>query len=192
MNAPFLYKLKCYRCLRKLPEDQFIPADRTNSERGTVKKLEPCYAKHLHKLCNMCREQMDSEWIDHPLYSSAVHRYWNQRFFVVKAQASRRGILFLLSKEDMLAQYLKQDGKCALTGLHMLCEITRKDAKMNTSTSIDRIDSNGPYHRDNIQIVCRAVNTMKNDMTHSELLRWCGAILAYQAKKEEEIFSFIG
>jgi hypothetical protein len=66
----------------------------------------------------------------------------------------------------------KQDGKCALSGLHLILE------KHNlNSPSIDRIDSNKGYEKDNIHIVCKIVNLMKHQLTVEQLYEYCAAIL---------------
>lgn len=46
-----------------------------------------------------------------------------------------------------------------------------------TNVSIDRINSNLGYKKDNIQLVCMAVNQMKSDLSIQELYMFCEAIL---------------
>jgi hypothetical protein len=43
--------------------------------------------------------------------------------------------------------------------------------------TIDRIDNDRGYARDNIRLVCRAVNYMKAAMTDDEMRHWCTLIL---------------
>lgn len=68
---------------------------------------------------------------------------------------------------DYLEQlWEKQNGKCALTGMPMIC-------KFNSllSTSIDRIDSSRGHEKGNVQIVCQWVNRAKNNASNAEFLK---------------------
>lgn len=46
-----------------------------------------------------------------------------------------------------------------------------------TNVSIDQINPHLGYTKDNIQLVCMAVNQMKSDMSMDELFMFCEAIL---------------
>jgi len=58
----------------------------------------------------------------------------------------------------MLNIYKDQDGKCALSGLPMSHQYHDL-----YSMSVDRIDSSIGYIKGNVQLVCKAVNLMKNN-----------------------------
>lgn len=60
-----------------------------------------------------------------------------------------------------------------------------------TQASVDRIDSDGNYEIGNIQIVCNIVNLMKQDMTTSEFLKWCGRVMAHKASAEDDLLAAI-
>ena len=74
---------------------------------------------------------------------------------------------------DVYDLYLKQEGKCAVTGIQMTFDRSRKQ----TALSLDRIEAGGPYIIENIRLVCSVVNSMRLDMTDKELLFWCKKIL---------------
>jgi hypothetical protein len=57
----------------------------------------------------------------------------------------------------------------------MTCDIL--SGRTSTNLSIDKIDHNKGYTKDNIQLVCMAVNEMKNDRTIEELKYFCECIL---------------
>ena len=69
----------------------------------------------------------------------------------------------------------RQEGRCAITGIPM----THRwgDNPPYTNVSVDRIDSNIGYVRENVQLVCKAVNLMKHAMDQAELEFWCMAII---------------
>ena len=80
-----------------------------------------------------------------------------------------------LSKEFLLNLFYEQEGMCAITGQPMTH--IRGQGRVNTNISIDRIDSTKGYTEDNVQLVCRIVNTMKLDMTDEEFKFWCSLVL---------------
>ena len=72
--------------------------------------------------------------------------------------------------EDAWNQFLKQDGKCALTG-EKLCLDYKK-----CSASLDRVDSNKDYLIDNIQWVHININMMKHRYSQDEFILWCNKV----------------
>lgn len=77
---------------------------------------------------------------------------------------------------DFLNQlYVKQSGRCALTGFELTAH--RGKGLIPTNITIDRIDNSLGYSRDNVQLVCRKANEMKGTTTEEELLEWCAAVI---------------
>ena len=72
--------------------------------------------------------------------------------------------------DDLLRSRLDlQRNRCALTGIPF--PFAGQDADDNLRPSVDRIDSNGHYEDDNLQIVCRFVNFWKGDSDNEEFKR---------------------
>ncbi|MGF6097753.1 hypothetical protein [Pseudomonas sp. 18175] len=73
--------------------------------------------------------------------------------------------LMSLSLDDMrelLAElFIAQEGLCALTDIPLQLDGEQDDDEF--LCSLDRIDSDGHYDRDNVQVVCRFVNRWKSD-----------------------------
>ena len=67
------------------------------------------------------------------------------------------------------AMLADQEGLCAITGLRLQYDGDEDDKEM--LCSLDRIDSNGHYDRDNLQIVCRFVNRWKSNSSDEEFRR---------------------
>lgn len=88
-------------------------------------------------------------------------------------QKKKKG--FNLSYEDFIEIFNNQNGKCALTNETLT--FIKNNQKVYTNISIDRIDSNTGYFKENIQFVCYIVNIMKNKLTVNELKSWCEKIL---------------
>lgn len=80
----------------------------------------------------------------------------------------------LLIPEQELMPFLEallaeQDGMCAITDLRLQYDGDEDDKEM--LCSLDRIDSNGHYEKDNLQIVCRFVNRWKSSGDDQEFRR---------------------
>jgi hypothetical protein len=99
------------------------------------------------------------------------------RNLVVQLRYSRKkqGHKWDISKEEVYKLYLKQGGKCALSGVEMT-HIRTHDVEGDTNISIDRIDPEGLYDIDNIQLVCKRVNFMKHNNNQKNFLNWVGLI----------------
>lgn len=87
-----------------------------------------------------------------------------------RASAKRKGLVFDLTIEDIVipshCKYLETPLKLELgKGL------------VWSNPSIDRIDSSKGYTKDNIQIISRKANTMKNCSTEAELLTFASNVL---------------
>jgi len=51
------------------------------------------------------------------------------------------------------------------------------NGRVPTNLSVDKIDCKLPYSKNNIQLVCMAVNQMKSDMTIAQLIYFCKNII---------------
>ena len=61
--------------------------------------------------------------------------------------------------------------KCALTGIEL--KIGRRKEADLTTASLDRIDSNKPYCKNNIQWVHKQINLMKHAADQNEFIKFC-------------------
>ena len=88
----------------------------------------------------------------------------------IKAK-SRTNKEFNITEMDVQDLWSKQDGKCAYSKLPMSAA-----SNQLYTVSIDRIDSDIGYVVGNIQLVCAAVNRMKQEFTHDVFLTLCNLI----------------
>ena len=75
--------------------------------------------------------------------------------------------------------FLKQDKKCALSGLDITMSSLRKNSNANfdyISASLDRIDNDRDYEPDNIQWVHKDVNRLKWAFSQEKLFELCKLI----------------
>lgn len=78
---------------------------------------------------------------------------------------------FNITEEDLFDLWSKQDGKCAYSKLPMSAA-----SNQLYTVSLDRIDSSTGYIVGNIQLVCAAVNRMKQEFTQDVFLTLCNLI----------------
>jgi len=80
---------------------------------------------------------------------------------------------FDLTIEQSWDLFLKQDRKCALSGIKLEFGKTNKDP---FTASLDRIDSNKGYTIDNVQWLHKHVNWMKNTFSQEYFIEMCNKI----------------
>lgn len=158
-------KFPCVRCKRKLSESRFTPLY-GNSSRKIF---------YLHPVCVNCRKQIEAGFDGHPLYSPDVHLAAQQVYQGMRGGASARGIIVAIDANDIVAQYLRQDGRCALSGEKLRHE---KGIARGERFSVDRISSEGNYTLDNVQLLSGRLNVMKNDMPQDRFIQLCMRVAA--------------
>ena len=90
-----------------------------------------------------------------------------------------------VTAQDLLTLLNKQKGKCVLSGTKLTCEKV-KGKYVKTNASIDRIIAGGEYNIENIQLVCRAVNSFRHDLTISEFITWCKRVAKNGLRKQKK------
>ena len=89
--------------------------------------------------------------------------------------AQRKKGTDVISLDALELLWATQNGKCALTGWPMTMELA--NGVVPTNCSLDRIDSKGGYVVGNVQLVCRAANIAKHDLSEAEFVNLCRAVL---------------
>lgn len=94
--------------------------------------------------------------------------------YCLKTRAKNKNLDFNIDGDYLWSLFLKQNKKCALSGLE-ICFPQAWGAKSKTkiTASLDRIDSNKGYIKGNIQWVHKTINSMKMDMTDKEFINLC-------------------
>lgn len=82
----------------------------------------------------------------------------------IKKNARVRGLDFLVSKEYLNQLFIKQEGRCAISGLPIEIKMGRRN--LETTASLDRINNELPYIEGNVQFLHKHVNYMK--WTHKQ------------------------
>ena len=150
---------KCTRCHTVLPIENFY-----------VTKKTKVYASR----CKKCELEYHTE-----RFSASYKRRSITLFHGAKSGSKRRKIPFQITKNDIIYQYEKQNGKCYYSGRN-LSSVTGDENIM----SIDRINSDLGYTPDNIVICCWKVNKMKNTFTSSDFLSLCKDICHFSENRK--------
>lgn len=87
--------------------------------------------------------------------------------------AKQRNLSFDIIPQDVLQKYKLQNGLCSLTGAKLICDSLNSG---NISWSIDRIDPDNGYTIENIMLVCKTANMVRNRSTVKELLEFCNMV----------------
>ena len=86
----------------------------------------------------------------------------------------------LLSVDMLLNLLEKQNGKCALTGVELTCNLELGNPCL-TNASVDRIvcgSEGGLYVEDNIRLVCTIVNKMRQNLLDEDFINWCSLVVS--------------
>lgn len=120
----------------------------------------------LKKLCKKCSNKKTDN----------CHRGWHRNiriswFNKFKTCAETRGIFWNLSIDDVADIMESQNYKCNLTGLGI--EFPESGHPQKSPASIDRIDSKVGYIKDNIQLVVKDINMMKQGYSQKHFIDLC-------------------
>lgn len=96
----------------------------------------------------------------------------------VCGRAKADGYDFDLDRDFLWELYQKQDGRCALSGWPIKFAQENKD----NTCSIDRIDSNKGYTKDNVQLTHKIVNRCKLNCPEEFFYAICKSVAEYRQK----------
>lgn len=102
----------------------------------------------------------------------------------IKKNAKVRNIEFLVSQEYLNNLLIRQEHKCALSGLPI--EIKFGRGNKETTASLDRIDNSKPYTEENVQFVHKHINYMKWTHDQDYFLALCRIVTI---KQDEIIYA---
>lgn len=94
----------------------------------------------------------------------------------IKESAIKRDIEISITDEYIWNLFLKQNRKCALSGLEIEFGSYRRNS---TTSSLDRIDSTMGYVEGNVQWVHKDINLMKNILNVEKFKKLCKMVTDY-------------
>jgi hypothetical protein len=160
--------LLCYKCGHYLPLDNFD------------NNCENWYRSNKDRRCKECRHIQFLKRKELDRNRISLDRILVSRWNGIKERSKKNGYNIDFDYLYLKELWNKQEGKCAISGLNMTYEIFK--GRIFTNVSVDRIDSNKGYTKNNVQLVCMAINQMKSDMSIEELLYFCEHIVYNNGK----------
>ena len=159
---------QCPRCQTQQPVSEF------DSDKHTKKGLQT--------YCKKCHGMAYSQW------ASTLAGFSTRLLCDLKNNAKKKGISVEITPLDVIELYKGQDGKCALTNLSMTHTYTqiplavgqrrrRRAQQSKTNISIDRVVTTIPYSLSNVQLVCRSVTQIKQNMSQDEFVWICEKVI---------------
>lgn len=155
-------KLLCHLCGEYLDPSEF--AFRNNKFRGNKEaRCRKCrYKQTKHR-----RKTLDN--------IEQLRQMLQMRFLCAKERAKKLNIPFDITKDYLKYLWDTQKGLCAISNIPMTYKYN--NGRTPTNVSIDQINPHLGYTKDNVQLVCMAVNQMKSDLSMEELYMFCESIL---------------
>jgi len=159
----------CTKCGEHLPLTAFYTSGkRVNGSPKYNSWCKPCVKTKMasyHK----------RTWGPDALQRSAFKRTQTVRSYLtyLRAKAVQRGGS-CVSLDELVTIWERQHGYCALSGWQLTTKLG--SGTVPTNCSIDRIDSTKGYELGNIQLVCRAANIAKSNLTPDMFLLLCSSI----------------
>lgn len=90
-----------------------------------------------------------------------------------------------LTRDILLKILEEQNYRCALSDIPLTCQL-EKGKKFWTNASVDRIEAGGSYTKDNIQLVCRGLNSWRSSMPIDEFVWFCEQVVNYSKQRNGE------
>ena len=159
----------CIKCQESSPTQFYI---------GWKSKCKKCVSELNKETYKGGEKRIRQERANRWRMSNPMH----VRLLAAKTRSIKKNIQFDLSLEFLIELWKKQNGLCYYTGLPMdLIQGGGKYdyAKNNNAVSIDRLNSNNGYTKDNV-VLCRScINSAKMDMNVSDFIKMAEEIVAY-------------
>lgn len=131
----------------------------------------------LHSWCKSCCKQNNA--ISRAKVNANIESRAKIFLRNAKNSANKRKQEFSLEINDIVDFWNKQNKICAYSGL----EMTLEAGKLNT-VSIERIDSNIGYTKENTILVCQAINRMKSNFTYEDFYMLCQSVAKFLGDDE--------
>lgn len=144
-----------------------------NPVRRLAAILQQGQNKNRRQSCNTCKFQTresNRAWKGYGEISGHI-------LSTIRTNTRRRNLKFDLDAKFLWELFLKQNKKCAMSGLDII---------MGKNASLDRIDSFGNYTQDNVWWAHKDVNKMKMDLEYNHFLKMCKIISDFHQKDINE------
>jgi hypothetical protein len=152
-NLSSTYGKRCSKCGHVKPLSEF------------QKKKKEGQKTYQLSYCNKC-VQAQCKGSKRRTIVSFMNDKWNY----IRRRANKKSIPFGITLAELLIAYERQKGICLYTDEAMAWSIG--DYNLKTSLSVDKVDPELGYTRENIVLCTRRANSIKQDMTLEEMATW--------------------
>jgi hypothetical protein len=156
----------CTRCLIYKENDEFDINDKKWYRKNKDNRCKVCKKKQYHK--RRIQNRGDN----------GIERLLTERYCALRDRAKTKGMIVGFERGYLKELWELQNGICAISGIEMTTVVF--NGRVPTNISVDRKDSNIGYTKENVQLVCMAVNQMKNDLSQEELIFFCNKIVEHE------------
>jgi hypothetical protein len=143
------------RTCAKCGVEKTLDAFRANEGKRTIKTCQDCLELRKRRR----HSSSPAAYLANLINQSKYHRNKLQE------------IEYKLTSEDLEKIWEEQEGRCALSGVYLTHHRDGDGAK-EFNASIDRIDPNGSYTKNNVQLVAYRVNFLKHTLSEDMLYWW--------------------
>lgn len=149
----------CINCRKSLPHGSYEIKVSKNGRPSRARKCKECVVAGRRIRTNSSLEQHFSRLCI------------NQRYAHKKGHRGKDPDGFLITVEDLLQIWDRQEGKCAYSGILMT---HHRDgiSRVDINASLDRRNPNAGYTLENVHLVCNRVNTMKHTLDEDMFMWW--------------------
>jgi hypothetical protein len=130
---------------------------------------------YLSSECRTCFRQRSSRNQKARYYAGGVDYHLAYITRNTRQRAKKGGIEYDIDAEFIRTLLEAQEGCCAISRVQLT--FAKGEGHIPTNASIDRIDSRKGYTKGNVQLVTCQVNTMKSNLSTTQLAEWCQLIL---------------
>jgi hypothetical protein len=111
-----------------------------------------------------------------------IYSPFRRHYLSAKDRCKNSNKEFTITLNDLLNQWVKQNGLCAISGIELFNYKSTNELrhKQSNQASLDRVDSSKGYTVDNIQWVCLITQYAKNSFPQCEVVEFCLNTARYQ------------
>ena len=159
-------RLVCTKCKQEKPDTEFY--NNKTMPRGKTYWCKVC-TNHQN---NVVQKETKAKWAARTHQNRRRERPQEHLHRMAKSRAKKRGLEFSIEPSDIhIPEY------CPYLGVRLSIDT------LDTSPSLDRIDSSKGYIKGNIQVISTRANKLKSDATEEQLLAFARGILEVHSKE---------
>lgn len=125
------------------------------------------YARHADKIRAQRKEDRKINGAKYSAYRTEYYKKNPEKYILMEAKrrAKRLGLEFDLEVSDIIIPEY-----CPIVNIK-LTEVCNKGGAISSSPSLDRIDNNRGYLKDNVRVISRKANTCKSNLSLDDIKR---------------------